>query len=200
MAKWLLWEDPLLNHLSPQLRNANVSDYFGQLSSWLSENTRLEKEDPMTGFMKDNALDFAWKTAYALYLKLSWQEHVRAAYVSVDIEAMRILISQRLLEVQSAVHTLWRTHRARWLDTCKPFGLEVLEMRYGTLRIRLETSRDRLKNWVLNEGRIGIDELDHPVTIPYPNIDLNNLPTMCWGRAATPATSSICHYSLCPLI
>ena len=40
---------------------------------------------------------------------------------------------------------LWRAHRGRWLAFFKPFGLELLEMRYGTLRIRIETARDRLK-------------------------------------------------------
>jgi hypothetical protein len=56
---------------------------------------------------------------------------------------------------------------------------QVLEMRYGTLRIRLETARDRLKAWAVDEtGTITIDELEEERINPYPHLGLNSLPTL----------------------
>lgn len=42
LAKWLLWEDPLLRHLSGQLEHAGlplmeVANYYGELSQKLSQ-------------------------------------------------------------------------------------------------------------------------------------------------------------------
>ncbi len=46
--------------------------------------------------------------------------------------------------LRRAMDDLWRCHRDMWLATYKPFGLEVLELRYGGVRTRLETLADRL--------------------------------------------------------
>ena len=48
--------------------------------------------------------------------------------------------------------------------------VQVLEMRYGTLRTRLETARDRLKMWINVDGQSTIPELEQTETgvPPYP--------------------------------
>lgn len=56
-----------------------------------------------------------------------------------------------------------------WLSGTRVY-VQVLEMRYGTLRIRLETARDRLKMWIHDDGQSTIPELEQTETDepPYP--------------------------------
>lgn len=56
---------------------------------------------------------------------------------------------------------------------------QVLEMRYGTLRIRLETARDRLKAWANDDtGTVIVDELEEERINPHPHLGLGSLPTL----------------------
>jgi hypothetical protein len=72
-----------------------------------------------------------------------------------------------------------------WLATYKPFGWEVVEKRYGGLRIRLESLSDRLKDYI--EGRVpSIPEFEAKLEKihagPGPV-----LPDLRWARASTPS-------------
>jgi hypothetical protein len=111
VAKWLLWEDPLLQPLSPMVDAVNMTDYYRQLSDWLSDRVRVGT-DPTTGLTRDMAVDFARRTAVAVGLKLEWQQRVRAAYDDGDRAAMKELVTA-VQEVQSAVYSLWKLHRSR---------------------------------------------------------------------------------------
>ena len=72
-----------------------------------------------------------------------------------------------------------------WLATYKPFGLEVVEQRYGGLIARLQSLSDRLKSYLDGEVR----------SIPEFEVELlkiwegspGNLPAMQYARAATPS-------------
>lgn len=86
---------------------------------------RQVSTDPTTGFTRDMAVDFARRTTLAVGLKLEWQQRVRAAYHAQDKGAMKLLVGVSIQEVQAAVHSLWKLHRSRWLESYKPFGLEV---------------------------------------------------------------------------
>ena len=48
-----------------------MASYYGQLASWLSERVALKsgEVDPLTGFYRDNAVDFARYVTYTVYVK-----------------------------------------------------------------------------------------------------------------------------------
>jgi hypothetical protein len=58
------------------------------------------------------------------------------------------LTEGRLVDLQVAVDQLWKYHRSLWHKSNKPFGWEVVEMRYGGLRTRLMTMRDRILEYI----------------------------------------------------
>jgi hypothetical protein len=41
IAKWLLWDDPLLQPLSPMVDAVNMTGYYRELSTWLSDRVRV---------------------------------------------------------------------------------------------------------------------------------------------------------------
>ena len=43
---------------------------------------------------------------------------------------------------------LWLIHRQMWLENYKPFGLEIIEIRYGGLILRLQELIIRLEQYL----------------------------------------------------
>ena len=62
---------------------------------------------------------------------------------------------------------LWKTHRNLWLVAYKPFGLEVIEGRYGKLILRVESLIDRLEDYIAGK----IDAIPEFETELLPFID-----------------------------
>ena len=59
----------------------------------------------------------------------------------------------------TAMRRLWRAHRAIWLEENKPFGLEVLDLRYGGQLSRLQILQERLRDHLAGRAP-NIDEFD----------------------------------------
>ena len=80
---------------------------------------------------------------------------------------------------------LWKCHRDLWLATYKPFGLEVIEARYGGLRARLESLSDRLYAYL--GGKVAeIPELEARLEKIHP-AKPGELPSANYSRVSTPS-------------
>ena len=97
-------------------------------------------------------LIFPARLARVVAIKSELRRNIVAAYTSGDKEALAKLLKTDVVALRKAVDELWRTHREMWLATYKPFGLEVIEQRYGGLRTRLESLAARLKAYL--DGKI----------------------------------------------
>jgi hypothetical protein len=65
------------------------------------------------------------------------------------------LKSTDLDKLLKLLNELWKYHRDKiWHASYRPFGLEVLELRYGAIRTRLESLIDRIED--LCEGRTDV--------------------------------------------
>jgi hypothetical protein len=80
-----------------------------------------------------------------------------------------------------------------WLECCKPFGLEVLERRYGCLLARIESMIDRLQDHIQGKND-AIPEFETALlkfekdTIVNPE-DANTLPYIGpYPRIASPSS------------
>jgi len=137
VSKWLLWQDPLLAITDPNLEGFDVRGYFGELADTLS--AAAEKPGLLA-----SRLHFPAAIARALSLKISLRSQLASAYLAGDKATLRKLAMTELPAARAAVDALWRCHRDWWLDTYRPFGLEVIELRYGGIRTRLESLSERL--------------------------------------------------------
>lgn len=64
-----------------------------------------------------------------------------------------------LTAITEAVRELRIAHRSQWLRMFKPFGWEIIDIRYGGVISRLDTASVRIMDYV--EGRIArIEELE----------------------------------------
>jgi hypothetical protein len=143
-STYLLWDDPLLGLMGPQNSNRKLA----------ASHAALAKE--LAGVVGkgelSSRLNFPAQIARVLALKVGLHEKAAAAVKKGDRRAVAALLKSHVQPLRREVDKLWKIHRDMWLATYRPFGLEVIEQRYGGLRARLETMADRLADFVA--GRI----------------------------------------------
>ncbi len=117
--------------------------------------------------------------ARVLALKCHLRDRLAAAYKAADRAELAALAGpgagSRMSRLRALAKELHETHRANWFGVYKPFGWEVLDLRYGGLRSRLETMQDRLGRY-LDEGDASVtrvEELEVEVEEVYPGQGAN---------------------------
>jgi hypothetical protein len=136
MSKWLLWEDPLTCFLSPQYAEEPLEQHYKAIADHLQ--TKLDHPS------LNARLELPQRLARVLSLKSHLRKYVVAAYKKRDYDALSELAHGQLTVLRQEVDGLWQYHRSMWMNTYKPFGWEVVEARYGTLRTRLQTMFERI--------------------------------------------------------
>jgi len=139
-GKWLLYEDVLLGLADPLVEEYDLQAYYGELADQLQASA---EKGGLNARVRFPAL-----IARALSLKTHLRRGLRDAYLAGDMSRLREIADGIVPELRKTVDNLWRCHRAMWLATYKPFGLEVIEQRYGGLRTRLESLSLRLDDYL----------------------------------------------------
>jgi len=142
-SKWLLYEDVLLGIADPMIEGLDLKDYYSKLAD------ELQVTADKGGL--NARVQFPALIARALSLKTHLRRELQAAYLAGNMAALKDLADGEVAELRRVVDELWRCHRAMWLATYKPFGLEVIEQRYGGIRTRLESLAMRLNSYLSGE-------------------------------------------------
>ncbi len=177
VSKWLLWQDPFLPLMDPQVEGCSLREHYAELAADLSAASGKNEQAAR--------LEFPARVAAVLALKCDLTAELRAAYATGDRDELRRLMEEDLAELRRELDALWKCHREMWLATYKPFGLEVVEGRYGGVRTRLESLSDRLAGY-LDGSSESIPEFEaelHKVMQREPG----DLPTLNYSRVATPS-------------
>lgn len=144
-SKFLLYQDVLLGLFDKQIDGLNMAQHYEQLE----HNIRSQRD-------KAAALDYLFDVPEKLCGVLKRKSEVglelKRAYDAGDKESLRRLATTVLPAIAEAVHVLRAAHRRQWLRMFKPFGWEVLDIRYGGVINRLDTATLRLLDYA--EGRI----------------------------------------------
>lgn len=167
--KYLFYGDPFLGFLD---RTAVEKEDF---SSYAQKLSRMVKNDLFSPL-------FASMAAYAEVMSVKYDLGVktRSVYKSGDKKALEELISVYKNAVLRLKKFLQR-FRERWLNENKPFGLEVHETRIGGLIARMESCKNRLKDF--SEKGIAIEELEEEI-LPFTPSD-EKVWFNCWRKNIT---------------
>ncbi len=177
VSKWLLWDDPLLAVMSPQLDRVSLRRHYTALAKALETAA-----DQSTAAAR---LRFPAALARVLSRKCDLHRELTAVYARRDRAKLKRFVERELPALSRAVTELWRTHRAMWFATYKPFGWEVLEARYGRLLARLDTTALRVRDF-LGDRIAVIPELEARRHKLYDQ-PASNLPSERHARVATPS-------------
>jgi hypothetical protein len=140
-AKTFTWDDPLLGMFASHLADRPMTAHYRALTVKLRAQARraAPRNRVLFGFVAE--------LAACLTFKADLRARARKAYLAGNRGALFAAVNDTNKTLR-AMQRLWRAHRAAWLEEQKPFGLEVLDLRYGgqiaRLRVLRETLRDHL--------------------------------------------------------
>ena len=152
LAKVFTWDDPLLGLFSAHMAGQPMTEHYRSLTAQL--RLRARRAAPQNRLL----FAFAAELAACLTYKADLRTRARKAYLAADRKQLLTVASDTSKTI-TAMQKLWRAHRAVWLEEQKPFGLEVLDLRYGGQISRLHILRERLRDHLA--GRAAkIDEFE----------------------------------------
>lgn len=151
-SKFLLWQDALLGLFDYQAQGLALPAHYAELE----EKLRRHKENfPAWAFI----FDVPEKLCAVLKMKSDLGLRIKFAYDGTDRALLAQIATEEIPEIIRRVRALRQTHRAQWFAINKPFGWEVLDIRYGGVLTRLESAAERLDDFV--HGRVKrIEELE----------------------------------------
>lgn len=151
-SKFLLYQDVLLGLFDKQIEDLEMAEHYARLE----RNIRNRRDETVE---LDYLFEVPEKLCGVLKRKSEIGIALKRAYDAQDIATLKRVATDALPAIAEAVRELRAAHRAQWLRMFKPFGWEVLDIRYGGVVNRLDTAATRLLDYV--EGRIErIEELE----------------------------------------
>ncbi|NBJ70833.1 MULTISPECIES: beta-N-acetylhexosaminidase [Clostridia] len=151
-SKFLLWQDVLIGLFDKHVEGLELTSYYASLEKQLNavRNPKLAL---------DYIFDVPEKLAAVLALKATVGVQLKAAYDTGEEEELKRIASEVLPEILNKVEALRAAHRNQWLRMHKPFGWEVIDIRYGGLKNRIDTAIYRINDYI--DGQIDrIEELE----------------------------------------
>ncbi|MEK0312293.1 beta-N-acetylhexosaminidase [Cohnella sp. 56] len=151
-SKFLLYQDVLLGLFDRQIEGLPMAAHYAGLEAVIAA-----RRDP------DAALDYLFEVPQRLCAVLKLKSELgialKRAYDAGDKDTLRALATGALPAIAAGVQALRSAHREQWMRMFKPFGWEVLDIRYGGVANRLDTAAQRLIAYA--DGRLGrIEELE----------------------------------------
>ncbi|KAI5475274.1 hexosaminidase, glycoside hydrolase family 20 protein [Pseudohyphozyma bogoriensis] len=198
LAKYLLWEEPFFSFLSPQYNGFDLESHYLHVATYLEQALSTDFSSmnlvavphSISDFPANRRLRLPYLLARVLALKCHLRARLAEAYKTDDRAELVALAGpepeSRMSRLRELVVQLHKTHRANWMEVYKPFGFEVLDLRYGGLRARLETMHGRLIAYLDPEDTsvTRVEELEVDLQTAYPNQGPNLM--LDYARASRP--------------
>ncbi|KZE81724.1 glycoside hydrolase [Paenibacillus elgii] len=151
-SKFLLWQDVLLGLFDKQIEGLELSEHYAQLEQAIHERRNPEAD-------LDYLFEVPEQLCRVLALKSQLGIELKRAYDNGELEKLKDAALNVLPELSRRVNALRIAHRNQWHAMYKPFGWEVLDIRYGGVLTRLESASARLLDYA--EGRVDkLEELE----------------------------------------
>ena len=104
---------------------------------------------------------FYTEVAAALSQKAEMGLRITQAYQSGSRAGLESLLHQDLPELLSRVEALRRCHKEVWFQMNKVIGWDIMDMRYGSLMIRIRTAMEEIEDYLA--GRLQrLEEFEEP--------------------------------------
>lgn len=151
-SKFLLWQDVLLGVFDKHIEGLDMDSYYESLATKI-QNSRNKTEQ------LDYIFEVPEKLSRVLALKAGIGVKLKTAYDNKDRAELNEIANKIIPEIISRVKELRNAHRDQWLTMNKPFGWEVIDIRYGGLLNRLDTATMRVNEYLNGQIEM-IDELE----------------------------------------
>lgn len=158
-SKFLLYQDLMIGFFDEHVKKYPISEYYSSVAKELEmayQNAGKYKyvfSQPLT-------------LAKVLALKSDMGLKITNAYKEKNMEELKVLSEIQLPKLKELVNDLRTVHREQWLKSYKPFGWEVLDIRYGGIMARIDSTIFRINQFTngtvnnlpeIEEKRLGYD-------------------------------------------
>ena len=151
-SKIMMWQDILTGLLDKNYEGCDHDAHYKALTEKLSEAAGRNG-------MFDSMFEFLTLTSNTLAMKSEMGLRITASYKAGDKDALRRFAEEELPELSFRVSELRLSHMENWMKFYKPFGWDVMDMRYGSLLARIDSAIRQLTAYL--EGKLDkIEELE----------------------------------------
>ncbi len=151
-SKTMMWQDILTGLLDKNYEEANHTPHYKELTP------KLKAAIGQNGNL-DGIFTLSYHVSNVLELKADMGIRLTAAYRAGDRDTLARIASEELPELSARVKALRLCHMDNWMALYKPFGWDVIDMRYGSLLARIDSAIRELNAYL--DGKIDtIEELD----------------------------------------
>ena len=153
-SKYLMWQDLMTGMFDYHIQGLPLDNHYAQLETIFREAaTRNDEYNEMFRFYTEVAAALSQKAEMGLRITQAYQSGSRAGLES--------LLHQDLPELLSRVEALRRCHKEVWFQMNKVIGWDIMDMRYGSLMIRIRTAMEEIEDYLA--GRLQrLEELEEP--------------------------------------
>jgi len=154
LTRAIIWQDPLLGLFDNELGRFDFATHYRHVAQALEADANaLPHFATLLRFYACVARTCAEKAGLGIALT--------DAYAANDREALKTLCEVTLPQLTKTVAALHEAHRKYFFEEYKPIGFEVLDIRYGGVLARLQTTVSRLSSYLSDEID-RIEELEEP--------------------------------------
>lgn len=193
-SKYLLFQDILLGLFDKQIEGLGMTQYYEELAKKLAEAhyqasfgkriVPVDKDKPgYRRYAADTLFRYYQRLAQILARKAELGIRVYQAYHAGNKKELAA-ICELIKELRADCVKLKDQREELWFMECKPFGYEVLDIRFGGLVTRLESAEKRLRGYLAGKWS-AVPELDER-RIPYRCVEDGDSHRLCacnlWER------------------
>ena len=151
-SKFLMWQDVLTGLADYNIRGVELDAHYSKLAEDLKATLGNNGD-------YNNIFDLSYHCANVLSMKSQMGLRLTDAYKSGDKEALKKFADVELPELTNRVNALWECHREKWFEIYKPFGWDIMDMRYASLVARIRSAIIEINQYL--EGKLErIEELE----------------------------------------
>lgn len=164
-SKFLLYQDALVGIFDGQIRDMKLGAYYEELE----EKLHAMKEETVQTDCRHRAMaeirEYYEMLAKLLKEKAMLGVELRGAYLRGE-EGKEVLSAfpEQIERCICAADQLKELREQIWMQECKPFGYEVLDIRFGAIGVRLTSVKKRLQKYLAGEIE-RIEELEEALVL-----------------------------------
>ncbi len=178
-SKYCLYQDPLVALFDGQLKDFNLGTYYREMTEQLHPYARAG----------NLLLNYYCTLAEILSIKAPLGTKLHQAYHQKDKYAFKLILEQDIPSCILLLQTLKDYREELWFEENKPFGFEVVDIRFGGVITRLESTRKRIKQYL--DGKISvIEELEEPRVLFDPDAPQHLPACNFWEKIVTAGNAS----------
>lgn len=140
-SKALLWQDLLTGLFDPCVKELHVAAHYAKVMLQMEKHA---EENASWSFLFATAA----RLCEVLEVKADIGLKMKTSYENGRKEQLAQLAYNVLPRLYDSVDALRLAHSAQWMATYKPFGWEVLDVRYGGLLARIRSASSRIDDYV----------------------------------------------------